>query len=273
MTIGARQQSYNTNLASTCLSHVCPAKVHSPSVVMAPARNLAGQVARQWQSYSRCVATMTRTAANSTNQQAPQQFENLSSKGLSAAEGRQMLVDSTPLESFKMTGVSFEGRQDLVSRLKPGDTATASSWVLTAPSGLATMRDCKLLASNYSCYTVSRLQVTCRSSCHDGQGASQHIRSQCNSRADIKWTDTRLCPQGAYSPVSSRHHIRTRVLNGPCKLCRTLGSLSESSAFLQTSSIHTDLRTCHTALLGEFAAAPYTPRHLSHSRSICCCTT
>lgn len=30
-----------------------------------------------------------------------------------------MLLDSLPLESFKMTGVSFEGRQDLVSQLQP----------------------------------------------------------------------------------------------------------------------------------------------------------
>lgn len=140
MTIVARQQLHNPSLASICLSHVRPTGIHSQSVVMVPARNLAGQVAGQWQSYSRCVATMARTAAHSTNQQAPQQLINLSSKGLSAAEGRQLLVDSTPLESFKMTGVSFEGRQDLVSRLQPGDKAPLSQ-CSQAASVLTTMHD------------------------------------------------------------------------------------------------------------------------------------
>lgn len=40
--------------------------------------------------------------------------------GLSAIEGRQMLLAALPVESFKMVGVSFEGRQELVSALKPG---------------------------------------------------------------------------------------------------------------------------------------------------------
>ena len=43
-------------------------------------------------------------------------------KGPSAVEGRQLLLDNIPAESFKIAGVSFEGRQDSVSRLQPGET-------------------------------------------------------------------------------------------------------------------------------------------------------
>lgn len=41
-------------------------------------------------------------------------------KGLSALEGRKMILDVIPVESFKIAGVSFEGRQDFVSNLQPG---------------------------------------------------------------------------------------------------------------------------------------------------------
>ena len=41
-------------------------------------------------------------------------------KGPSALEGRKMILDFIPVESFKIAGVSFEGRQDFVSNLQPG---------------------------------------------------------------------------------------------------------------------------------------------------------
>ena len=38
----------------------------------------------------------------------------------SALEGRRMILDFIPVESFQIAGVSFEGRQDFVSNLQPG---------------------------------------------------------------------------------------------------------------------------------------------------------
>lgn len=46
-----------------------------------------------------------------------------------------MLLDSLPLESFKMTGVSFEGRQDLVSQLQPGKTVAKVLVTVRAVAG------------------------------------------------------------------------------------------------------------------------------------------
>lgn len=45
-------------------------------------------------------------------------------KGPSPVEGRRMLLKSLPLESFKTVGVSFEGRQQLVGQLKPGENCS-----------------------------------------------------------------------------------------------------------------------------------------------------
>ena len=165
MTIGA-QPLCKTSLLSK-RNDVRPQRAHNSLVAVLPARNLAGQVAGQWQTHSRCMAMMACTASQSTSQQAPQQSKHLTSKGLSAAEARQMLVDSLPLESFKMTGVSFEGRQDLVSRLRPGDTAMTS---LQCSQLLLCSSHC-MTTGNHSCYTMSTLQITCRASYHDGQGA------------------------------------------------------------------------------------------------------
>ena len=41
-------------------------------------------------------------------------------KGPSALEGRKMILDFIPVESFKIAGVSFEARQDFVGNLQPG---------------------------------------------------------------------------------------------------------------------------------------------------------
>ncbi len=41
-------------------------------------------------------------------------------KGPSALEGRKMILDFIPVESFKIAGVSFEGRQNSVGSLQPG---------------------------------------------------------------------------------------------------------------------------------------------------------
>lgn len=127
MTIGAQHHLCSASFTTTGLRHDRVQRVKKPTTVVMPARKLAGQVARQWQSYHQCVPTMARSTPHLTVQHAPQQSRDLSSKGVSAAEGRQMLVDSIPLESFKMTGVSFESRQDLVSRLQPGNTAVMFS--------------------------------------------------------------------------------------------------------------------------------------------------
>lgn len=51
------------------------------------------------------------------------------------------------------------------------------------------------------------------------------------------------------------------------------GATVSHQPFCKHSAYINTLRTCHTALLGEFAAAVYTPGDLSHSRGICCCTT
>lgn len=40
--------------------------------------------------------------------------------GLSAVEGRKQMLRSVPVESFKIAGVSFDGRQELVQQLQPG---------------------------------------------------------------------------------------------------------------------------------------------------------
>ena len=49
-----------------------------------------------------------------------QQTSRLQPTGPSAIEGRQTLLATLPVESFKMVGVSFQGRQELVSVLQPG---------------------------------------------------------------------------------------------------------------------------------------------------------
>lgn len=122
MTTYAHQQLSHTRPASTCLTSVGRQKAPNPNVSVVPARNLAGhrKLHANLQTYGPRVAATARTAPPSTSQQAPQQSKELRGKGLSAAEGRQLLVDSIPLESFKMAGVSFEGRQDAVSKLRPG---------------------------------------------------------------------------------------------------------------------------------------------------------
>lgn len=46
------------------------------------------------------------------------------SRGPSPQEGRAQMLQSVVLESFKIAGVSFEDRQDLVKQLTPGKAAT-----------------------------------------------------------------------------------------------------------------------------------------------------
>ena len=41
-------------------------------------------------------------------------------RGPSAEEGRKQMLQSIPVESFKIAGVSFEGRQELVQQLQAG---------------------------------------------------------------------------------------------------------------------------------------------------------
>ena len=41
-------------------------------------------------------------------------------RGPSAEEGRKQMLHSVPVESFKIAGVSFEGRQELVQQLQAG---------------------------------------------------------------------------------------------------------------------------------------------------------
>lgn len=122
MTTCAHLQLYRTRSASTCLTSVGRQKAHNPSISVVPSRNLAGhrKLQTNLQTYGPRSAASARTAPHSTSQQAPQQSKELHGTGLSAAEGRQLLVDSIPLESFRMAGVSFEGRQDAVSKLRPG---------------------------------------------------------------------------------------------------------------------------------------------------------
>lgn len=45
-------------------------------------------------------------------------------KGPSPVEGRRMLLKSLPLESCKIVGVSFDGRQQVVGQLKPGENCS-----------------------------------------------------------------------------------------------------------------------------------------------------
>lgn len=123
MTTCAHQQLSHTRPASTCLTSVGCLKTSNLSVSVVPSRNLAShrKLQTKLQTYGSRIAATARMAPHSTSQQAPQQSKDLRGKGLSAAEGRQLLVDSIPLESFKMAGVSFEGRQDAVSKLRPGE--------------------------------------------------------------------------------------------------------------------------------------------------------
>ncbi len=48
-------------------------------------------------------------------------------QGPSAVEGRQLILESLPVESFKIAGVSFNGRQDLVGKLQPGECQEEST--------------------------------------------------------------------------------------------------------------------------------------------------
>lgn len=63
------------------------------------------------------MSTMTHAAPK-----AEQTIRTIRSTSPSPAMGRQMMFESLSLESFKMTGVSFEGRQELMLKLQPGNT-------------------------------------------------------------------------------------------------------------------------------------------------------
>ena len=122
MTTCAHQQLSHTRPASAFLTSVGRQKASNPSVSVVPSRNLAShrKLQTSLQTYGPRVAATAHIAPHSASQQAPPQSKELHGRGLSAAEGRQLLVDSIPVESFKMAGVSFEGRQDAVSKLQPG---------------------------------------------------------------------------------------------------------------------------------------------------------
>lgn len=111
-------RSYSSHSSSANLqSHKATVQRSSSST-----RASKGQVTSHRQTYGQRVATMARAVPT-----AQETTRTLRSTGPTIAEGRQMLLDSIALESFKMTGVSFKGRQDLVSKLHPGKaTATCS---------------------------------------------------------------------------------------------------------------------------------------------------
>ena len=60
------------------------------------------------------------TTARAAPKPMGQQPSQSKPKGPSTLEGRKMILDFIPVESFKIAGVSFEGRQDFVSNLQPG---------------------------------------------------------------------------------------------------------------------------------------------------------
>ncbi|KAL3163394.1 hypothetical protein ABBQ32_009776 [Trebouxia sp. C0010 RCD-2024] len=124
LTNGMHQHLSTLRLASTCHripsrshgSYSSTANWHSHPVTALPGINFAGQgqLTHQRQTYGQRMSTMTHAAPK-----AEQTIRTIRSTSPSPAMGRQMMFESLSLESFKMTGVSFEGRQELMLKLQP----------------------------------------------------------------------------------------------------------------------------------------------------------
>lgn len=107
---GAACHVSNLNAVSTIRPH--------STATQLPARTLDdySRVASRLQP---CRAPLT-TLARATPEPVARTAREATPKGPSAVQGRQMLLERNSAESFKIAGVSFEGRQALVSAMQPG---------------------------------------------------------------------------------------------------------------------------------------------------------
>lgn len=97
------------------------------------------------------------TMASAAPKPMDQKSAPLKPKGPSAVEGRLHILESLPVESFKIAGVSFEDRQELVGQLQPGEGLSSHC--------LAPVASLKLVKTDHMWYSDHR------SGHHDDQAA------------------------------------------------------------------------------------------------------
>ncbi len=108
--LSSSQAKHSADLRST------PRLLTGFPVSSAPSSGRANNFTAKRGQCSKRLLTTGRAAPRPMGQQ-PMQAQP---KGPSVLEGRKMSLDFIPVESFKIAGVSFEGRQDFVGNLQPG---------------------------------------------------------------------------------------------------------------------------------------------------------